>query len=173
MTSRPAGAAPDVSSIRVESLLVTDDAPHLGSPYPARIYRAVFTEASADMATAFEVLFEANAWSPAWRAGLYAVPHYHGAAHEVLGVFRGWARAQLGGNGGPLVTLRAGDVLLIPAGLAHENRGDSGDFCAVGAYPRGMRVDMRYERDRPADMVRLARLPPPTPDPVFGAPAPT
>jgi uncharacterized protein YjlB len=70
-----------------------------------------------------------------------------------------------------LVTLRAGDAVLIPAGVAHCNEGESADFRAVGAYPSGMRVDMRYGRtgDREADERRLAALPPPAPDPVFGA----
>jgi uncharacterized protein YjlB len=168
MTTKAASAAPDRASIRVEAVELADAAGLMGSRYPARLYRSVFPSSTADMAAAFEVLFESNDWPPAWRAGLYTVPHYHGSAHEVLGVFRGWAEAQLGGERGPLVTLRAGDVLLIPAGLAHESRADSGDFCAVGAYPRGMRVDMRYERHRAADLSRLERLAPPGSDPVFG-----
>jgi uncharacterized protein YjlB len=172
MRTPPAPVGIERAAVVVESLRVADDGRFANSPYPARLYRAVFagdgSDSSAEeMASAFEALFEANGWPPAWRAGLYSVPHYHGAAHEVLGVFRGWAKAQLGGERGPTVTLRAGDVLLLPAGMAHENRGDSGDFLAVGAYPRGMRVDMRYERNREADLGRLARVSPPT-DPVFG-----
>jgi uncharacterized protein YjlB len=172
MRTPPAPVPIERARVVVESLLVEDDGRFVNSPYPARVYRAVFAgqgnaSSAEDMASAFEALFEANGWPPAWRAGLYSVPHYHGAAHEVLGVFRGWAKAQLGGERGPTVTLRAGDVLLLPAGVAHENRGDSGDFLAVGGYPRGTRVDMRYERHREADRVRLASVPPPT-DPVFG-----
>jgi uncharacterized protein YjlB len=169
----PSEPAPNPrSAVAVESLLVMDDGNFVNSPYPVRVYRAVFAagagEAAADdLARAFEALFEENEWPPAWRAGLYSVPHYHAAAHEVLGVFRGWARAQLGGERGPVVTLRAGDVLLLPAGVAHDNRGDSGDFRAVGAYPRGMFVDMRYAGNREADLGRIARVSPPT-DPVFG-----
>jgi len=176
MRSRSRHVAPDRASVVVESWRLADDGQFINSPYPALVYRAVFAASGAergspaageDVAAAFEALFEANGWPPAWRAGLYSVPHYHGAAHEVLGVFRGWAKAQIGGARGPLVTLHAGDALLLPAGVAHENRGDSGDFCAVGAYPRGLRVDMRYARDRDADLGRLARVTAPT-DPVFG-----
>jgi uncharacterized protein YjlB len=88
----------------------------------------------------------------------------------VLGIFSGWVQARLGGERGPLLTLRAGDAVLIPAGVAHKNEGESPDFRAVGAYPRGMKVDMRYgrEADRPVDARRLATLPPPSPDPIFG-----
>lgn len=177
MPTRSRYVVPDRSSVSVESWRLADDGQFINSPFPALVYRAVFAVSGAgrgaapaageDVAAAFEALFEANGWAPAWRAGLYSVPHYHGVAHEVLGVFRGWAKAQLGGTTGPLVTLRAGDALLLPAGVAHENRGDSGDFCAVGAYPRDQRVDMRYARDRDADLGRLARVAAPT-DPVFG-----
>jgi uncharacterized protein YjlB len=180
MKVRPPSIAIERASVHVQSLDLSDDGRSMGSPYPALLYRDVFPSSRTDtsdrgsspeeLARRFESLFEANDWPPAWRAGLYTVPHYHAAAHEVLGVFRGWAKAWLGGEAGVLVTLRAGDVLLLPAGVAHENRGDSGDFCAVGAYPRGMRVDMRYERDRQADAARLERVPPPATDPVFGGP---
>lgn len=172
MLTPPAPGVIERAAVAVESLLLSDDGRFANSPYPARVYRAVFAgrgsrSSAEDMALAFEALFEVNGWPPAWRAGLYPVPHYHGAAHEVLGVFRGWAKARLGGERGPSVTIGVGDVLLLPAGVAHENRGDSGDFLAVGAYPRGMRVDMRYERHREADLGRLASVSPPT-DPVFG-----
>jgi len=98
--------------------------------------------------------------------------HYHSSAHEVLGIMSGWVQARLGGESGACVTLRAGDAVLIPAGVAHKNEGQSPDFRAVGAYPRGMRPDMRYgrEAERAADARRIARLPPPSvSDPVFGA----
>jgi uncharacterized protein YjlB len=163
--------APSSASITVESLELPDDGRFFNSPYPALVYRGVLSGAQADLATAFEALFDAHGWPPAWRAGLYTLHHYHASAHEVLGIFRGWVNARLGGEQGPLVTLRAGDAVLIPAGVAHKNEGQSPDFSAVGAYPSGMRVDMRYGREgeRKVDGKRLAALPPPSPDPVFGA----
>ncbi len=160
--------------IRVQSLLLADDGRFINSPYPALVYRNVLPSsgqrASSDLALAFEQLFTQHDWPPAWRAGLYTVHHYHGAAHEVLGIFSGWVHARLGGEGGARVTLHAGDAVLIPAGVAHRNEGQSPDFCAVGAYLKGMRVDMRYGRDeeRRVDERRLAGLPAPTPDPVLG-----
>lgn len=164
----PAPASP---AIEVESLALSDDGRFFNSPFPARVYRGVLPGAHADPAAAFEALFDAHGWPPAWRAGLYTVHHYHACAHEVLGIFSGWVNARLGGERGPLVTLGAGDAVLIPAGVAHRNEGQSPDFLAVGAYPRGMRVDMRYgrEAERAVDARRLAALPPPSPDPVFGA----
>ena len=165
-------AAIDVAAIAVERCSVRDDGRFVNSVHPALIYRAVLPADHPDLGRAFEVLFEANAWPPAWRAGLYEMHHYHSSAHEVLGIMSGWVQARLGGEAGTCVTLRAGDAVLIPAGVAHKNEGQSPDFRAVGAYPRGMRPDMRYgrEAERATDARRIARLPPPTlHDPVFGA----
>jgi uncharacterized protein YjlB len=140
------------------------------SPYPVLIYRNVLSPNGRDLARAFEQMFGANDWPPAWRAGLYSMHHYHSTAHEVLGIFSGWVEARLGGEGGPRLTLRHGDAILIPAGVAHRNEGESSDFSAVGAYPRGMRPDLCYgkESERARALRNLTKLPAPNPDPVFG-----
>lgn len=170
------------ASIQVESIVVPPAGPFPGSPHPARVYRGVLDaragqgaeRASASgasaRAAAFEALFADHGWPPAWRAGLYEVHHYHSSAHEVLGIYSGWVKARLGGPDGVSVTLRAGDAVLIPAGVAHCNEGQSPDFCAVGAYPRGTHPDMRHgrESERASDLARCSALPAP-PDPVFGA----
>jgi len=159
------------TGIPVESLRIAGDGVFPGSQYAVRVYRGVLDVASADRAAGFEALFAKHGWPPAWRAGLYELHHYHASAHEVLGIFSGWVEARLGGPGGIAVQLRAGDVVLLPAGVAHCNEGQSPDFRAVGAYPRGMRPDMRYghERERRVDAERVAALPAPEPDPVFGS----
>ena len=169
----PTGARASIppAPVPVEAHVLADDGRFLNSAHPARIYRGVFSPAEGDLARAFEALFAAHGWPPAWRAGLYTMHHYHSSAHEVLGIFSGWVQARLGGERGPLLTLRAGDAVLIPAGVAHKNEAQSPDFSAVGAYPRGMSVDMRYGREgeRAVDARRIAALPPPAPDPVFGS----
>ena len=157
-------------TIQVEPIQLVDDGRFLNSPHPALVYRGVLPTSRPQLAAEFEALFARNGWPPAWRAGLFEVHHYHASAHEVLGIFAGWVHARLGGEGGERVTLRAGDAVLIPAGVAHRNEGQSSDFRAVGAYPRGMQVDMRYgsAEERRVDERRLAALPPPATDPVFG-----
>jgi uncharacterized protein YjlB len=168
-------SARHAAAVSMESIQLSDDGRFFNSQYPVRVYRGALPASHAELASAFEDLFDANGWPPAWRAGLYTMHHYHASAHEVLGIFSGWVHARLGGEKGQRVTLRAGDAVLIPAGVAHKNEGQSPDFRAVGAYPRGMRVDMRYgtPEERQVDGQRLATLAPPSPDPVFGRePAP-
>jgi uncharacterized protein YjlB len=41
-----------------------------------------------------------------------------------------------------------GDVLLIPAGVAHKNVGASIDFKCVGAYPGGKEFDINLGKSR-------------------------
>jgi uncharacterized protein YjlB len=170
-TSTEARVSSPRAAVAVESHAVADDGRFLNSSHPVLIYRGVFSPGDGELARAFEGLFAAHGWPPAWRAGLYTRHHYHSSAHEVLGIFSGWVQARLGGERGPVLTLRAGDAVLIPAGVAHKNEGQSPDFSAVGAYPRGMRVDMRYgrEAERAVDARRIAALPPPAPDPVLGS----
>jgi uncharacterized protein YjlB len=144
-----------------------DDGVFPNSRLPVVIYRGVFAATSTP---AFEELFAAHGWSSAWRNGLYSVHHYHSTAHEVLGIFQGWVSARLGGPRGQLVRLNRGDVLVIPAGVAHKNEGASADFRVVGAYPDGTGPDMQYGRpgERPATDRKIAAVPSPGADPVHG-----
>jgi uncharacterized protein YjlB len=119
---------------------------------------------------AIELLFESNGWSGTWRDGIYQYHHYHSVTHEVLGCYSGEALVCLGGENGIRVTLSAGDVVVIPAGVAHKNLGCSVDFGVVGAYPVGSAYDICYGRrdERPAADERIAAVPMPGNDPIFG-----
>jgi len=103
-------------------------------------------------------LFERTGWTGAWKNGVYPHHHYHSGAHEVLGIAAGWVRVRLGGETGRTVELRAGDVVVIPAGVAHKNEGASPDLLVVGAYPRGQNPDLR----RPGGKSPRCLCPPPT-----------
>jgi uncharacterized protein YjlB len=148
--------------------LLADDGVFPNSRLPVLIYRRVMTDVSA---TGLEQLFGGNGWSSAWRDGLYPVHHYHSTAHEVLGIYQGRVAARLGGPGGVTVTLEAGDVVIIPAGVAHKNDGASADFRVVGAYPAGTGPDMQYGKagERPGADRNIAGVPLPANDPVGGA----
>ncbi len=138
---------------------------------PPLLWRRAVDPALGDLAQALEDLFRRNGWVPAWRNGIYAFPHYHATAHEVLGIARGRVRVRLGGASGPLVELAAGDVVLIPAGVGHERIGPAPRLLVVGAYPPGQVPDLcRSSADgRTAALDRIARLADP-PDLVRGSP---
>src|SRR5687767_11049136 len=139
MSTTPDEPAPTLEP-RAELLEDTGTFPN--SRLPALVYRGVLS--GADLAERFEALFGCNGWPSAWRNGLYRTHHYHSTAHEALGVYRGNVQLRLGGPTGTLVTLTAGDVAILPAGVAHKNEGQSDDFAVVGAYPAGTGPDMNY-----------------------------
>jgi uncharacterized protein YjlB len=140
---------------------------------PLVVYRGVLGQAS-DRAARCEAMFERNGWPGAWRNGIYPHHHYHSTAHEVLGIAAGWARVRLGGESGESVELRAGDVVVIPAGVAHKREAASPDLLVIGSYPKGQRPDIcRAEpetHDRAA--ANVAAVPMPASDPVTGAAGP-
>jgi uncharacterized protein YjlB len=163
VTEADAAVAPQP---RTQLLRETAEFPN--SRLPAWVYEKVLS--SGDMAARVEALFEQNGWTGSWRNGLYRTHHYHSTAHEVLGVYRGTVKVRLGGPDGPLVELRAGDVAVIPAGVAHKNEGQSEDFAVVGAYPTGTSADLQYGKagERPRTDRNIAAVPLPTTDPTTG-----
>lgn len=163
--TQPAGA----TSPNPSALLLPDDGTFPNSRFPALVYARVLGEQTR-LADRFEELFAKHGWTGSWRNGLYQFHHYHSTAHEVLGVSSGSVRVRLGGRKGHLVTLNAGDVAIVPAGVAHKNEGQSSDFRVVGAYPRGTSPDMQYGKDgeRPRTDGNIASVPMPMADPVSG-----
>jgi uncharacterized protein YjlB len=151
--------------------LLADDGQFPNSHLPVLIYRGTLAGRAA---AAFEDLFESNRWSAAWRNGLFTVHHYHSTAHEALGIYQGRVNARLGGERGVALTLEAGDVIIIPAGVAHKNDGASADFRVVGAYPVGQSPDMNYGKpgERPGTDRSIARVALPAADPVHGETGP-
>lgn len=143
------------------------DAQFPNSRLPVVIYRRAVEAPSAE---ALEPLFDGNGWPSQWRAGIYDYHHYHSTAHECLGVAGGSARVQLGGPAGRALAVEAGDVVVIPAGVAHRRLAASPDFLVVGAYPPGEKWDvLRGEPgERPAADARIAQVPLPKTDPVGG-----
>ena len=153
-----------------ETQLLKDTGMFPNSRFPALVYRGVLS-AEADPAASFEALFEKNGWTGSWRNGLYRTHHYHSTAHEVLGVYRGSVKVRLGGPDGPVIELHAGDVAVIPAGVAHKNEAESDDFAVVGAYPTGTSPDLQYGKagERPRTDRNIEGLALPKRDPVAGS----
>ena len=131
---------------------------------PALVYRGVLP-ADAD---AIERRFRANGWAPRWRWGMDDFHHVHVTGHEALGVAAGHARVVLGGPGGPELAVRAGDVLVLPAGTGHRRVAQSPDFLVVGAYPPGQDGTVSRPPASAEDAARVVALPRPAADPVTG-----
>jgi uncharacterized protein YjlB len=76
----------------------------------------------------------------------------------------------LGGEQGVTLFVEEGDVLIIPAGVAHMNLGEEKDVICVGGYPDGKDYDMNYGKksERPATDENIASVTLPLTDPVFG-----
>ena len=121
-----------------------------------------------------QLFFAANGWGGSWRNGIYSFHHYHSTAHEVLAVAHGRARVQFGGESGPKIDVQQGDVVVIPAGVAHKNLGASTNLLVVGAYPEGQPWDMNHGRpgERPRTDENIRRVPRPEADPVNGGTGP-
>jgi uncharacterized protein YjlB len=158
----------------IETHLFADDGIVPNNPIlPLVLYRGALGS-EGDLAARCEDMFEANGWPGAWRNGIYGHHHYHSTAHEVLGIARGSARVRLGGESGATVELRAGDVVVIPAGFAHKRESASGDLLVIGSYPKGQRPDICQAdpatHDKSAgNVVRVAL---PACDPVTGQAGP-
>jgi uncharacterized protein YjlB len=147
----------------------TPNNPH----FPLTLYRSpVRLDPDYDPATLFETLFAAHGWHDSWRDGIYDFLHFHTHSHEVLGIARGQAPVRFGGGQGRVIEVRAGDVIILPAGTGHQRLSKSKDLLVVGARPRGG----KYDEPRPdevdhAEAVRsIARVHVPAHHPVYGGP---
>lgn len=115
---------------------------------------------------------------PHWRYSMYPTTHFHSTTHEVLCVTSGRARLCFGGEANPArveATVQAGDVMVLPAGVAHRlledlsgGRGRRG-FEMVGSYPKGFDWDMCYGKAEEQEKVKsIGKLEWFQKDPIFG-----
>lgn len=152
-----------------------DDGETPNNRLPLVVYRgALKLDEADDPAAAFEEAFARNGWRGAWRDGIYDFLHFHSATHEVLGVALGKVTIEFGGRRGRTLTLHAGDVVVLPAGIGHRCVTASADLLVVGAYPAGG----HYDEPKPDDIdyavavASIARVKLPRRDPVYGAGGP-
>ena len=154
--------------------IVEDDGVFPNSALFILIYKKALTLPENDAAQAIEDIFRKNNWTNSWRNGIYDYHHYHSNTHEVLGVYQGSTTVQLGGPNGFTEQIERGDIVIIPAGVAHKNVGPEKDFKCVGAYPDGRVCDIKKGEpaDRPGSDETIKNVPLPDIDPVYGNPGP-
>jgi uncharacterized protein YjlB len=168
-TALKANAA-SVDMVQPELMRFTDDGVIPNSRYPLLLFRNALRTGTEMSGSEVQNLFAANNWSNSWQNGVYPFHHYHSTSHEVLGIYGGSASLRLGGEQGKTVEVRAGDVIVIPAGVGHKNLGASADFRVVGAYPDGRSWDLLTGKpgERPQADRNIAALPVPNTNPVYG-----
>lgn len=143
-----------------------------GNPkYPLMIYKGALLIHPSDTDQVIKTIFAQNGYSNSWVNGVFDYHHYHSNAHEVLGVFSGKAEIQFGGAHGVIIELDKGDVVLIPAGVAHKGLSVSADFKVVGAYPKGAEYNVRLGNQEELELARteIEDVPAPESDPVYGS----
>ena len=162
---------------RLETLQFKPNGRVPNSRFPVLLHRgAVTADAGVDLADAIEATFRRHDWLNNWRElGVYDYYHFHSTTHEVLGMARGRITLRLGGEGGTVVELTAGDVLVLPAGTSHTRLDNSSDSQMVGGYPEGrdwdlIRDEQVTEAEARAAVKLIGSLPIPARDPVTGGP---
>ncbi|KKY38386.1 putative fad-dependent pyridine nucleotide-disulfide oxidoreductase [Diaporthe ampelina] len=186
------------------------------SPFPLLHYPRFFPSPASRAPAAVHDALAANGWRVQWifRYGPTQQSHYHSAAHECMAVLSGEATIRFGvaddepaaGDGGGAdgssssstgieVHARAGDVFVLPAGLAHKtfspHPSDStfklltpGDghhalgaglagvelsgFTMIGAYPAGAKWDSAVGGEHEGRYQEVWSVPRPERDPVLG-----
>jgi uncharacterized protein YjlB len=153
----------------VETVLLEPNGSFPNNPsLPVLVYRGALRDPEPG---SVEQVLHGNSWRGSWRDGVYGFHHFHSNAHEVLACCAGSVRIRLGGPDGPVLKVCTGDVVIQPAGTGHRNEWASGDLLIVGAYPEGQEgYDMMRgdPGEAEAAAARIARVPVPGSDPIYG-----
>ena len=158
--------------MKTESFVFADDGDIPNSRYPLIVYSGAIDPRAGDPAVAFETLFRGNRWGNGWRSVVFPFHHYHSNTHEALGIATGEVTLRMGGEaGGKTIVAKAGDALLIPAGVGHKRLSPPEGLLVVGAYPPGAPpFDLLREGAEDTDRIRkrIAAVAFPATDPVGG-----
>jgi uncharacterized protein YjlB len=152
----------------VEKYQLSDDGVIPNSDLPVLVYRQVYTQ--ENKSDWFETTFIKNGWTNNWRDIILSYDHFHSTTHEVLAVGQGEVRLQVGGSSGVLLTVTAGDVIVLPAGVGHCSLPGQTGYEIVGGYPDGRSWDLLTgtEEERRAALPQIKTVPIPVTDPIDG-----
>lgn len=159
-------ANPDITMYYFEQNRYIPNHPYL----PALHYKRAMENKEENI----EKVFHLNNWKNSWTNGVFPYHHYHSNAHEVLGIKKGSALLQIGGEGGSKLIVKHGDILLLPAGTGHKKLSASPDFEVVGAYPNGVEYNLKkdVEEDLEGVQEEIENTVFPVADPVYGESGP-
>lgn len=160
----------------VKTMYISENRPFPNHTFPVLYFENILSEILTEEYTPEDVIafFEKNGYTDGWIDGIMDRHHFHSTAHEALACTRGEVTVQLGGPNSDIVTVRKGDVVLLPAGTSHKKLDATENFQIVGAYPKnGPEKDFQYGDDGQYDLVKenIAQVKKPLTDPVTGSPA--
>ena len=136
---------------------------------PVILYQKV-TDAE-DCSAWLENRFRENKWLNNWRDNILPYDHFHSNTHEVLGLGRGSVSLKMGGTNGLILSLSAGDVVILPAGVGHYSVSEHTDYEFVGGYPNGVEWDLKTglePGERAQILQSISAVEMPELDPIFG-----
>lgn len=138
--------------------------------YPLLIYKKIVNFENISNTKSIQILLEDNGWRNSWVNSIYDYHHYHSNTHEVLVIYKGTGVVQIGGENGRIFNIEKGDVIIIPAGVAHKSISLSDDFKCIGAYPFDIDYDMNYGKaeEHPRVDKQIQKISLPDQDPIFG-----
>lgn len=111
--------------------------------YPLLIYKRIYSNIN-ESPEMIQAQLGQNDWSHSWVDSIYDFHHYHSTTHEVLVIISGECQVQFGGENGLIYTVHQGDVVILPAGVAHKSLERTHNFQCIGAYPFDVEYDMNY-----------------------------
>lgn len=146
--------------------------PFPNSTLPVILYKNAFSDEES-----FTRQIRSNGWVPDWYSaeGMFPYHHFHSDCHEIIAVLKGKLRGKVGGDNGVEVIMTPGDVIVLPAGVAHIGLAVTEDLWSVGGYPAGYAVhDFRLGDIAEYDncVSNVARVPTPARDPIGGLSGP-
>ncbi len=137
---------------------------------PVLLYKGILDLPWFQPAKFIKKLFSKHHWINFWKDGVLTYHHFHSKTHEVLGFYGGETTLCIGGKDGEIIQVEKGDVLVIPAGIAHKNLGKQHQIKCVGAYPDGVEYDILTGKGSElSDAIQaIKNVPMPDEDPVLG-----
>lgn len=160
----------------VEPIYLKESKPYPNNSLPVLYYENVLESVLDADYTGQDVkqLFQKNGYTGTWSDGIMDEHHFHSIAHEALACTEGELRVQFGGEDGVMLTVKKGDVLLLPAGTAHKKLEATDPHEIIGGYPINQSTyDFQYGDADDYDAIKAAieNVPHPQTDPVTGSPS--